>query len=187
MRRKIQFILSIAAGLFAFVIFWQIHSRSFASPISDDDPTFDAIRSNITHLLASKNYHEALRETGNTVLSVTKKQQPKFIKNYQLMDLTELAAQAYKGIGRFDRTLVSRQQIVYLYPFPNISSPEEQRRWSQANALAVQAVQHLVDDYRHLNQIAAGIAYFQQLQKKYATTPLARAAQAAEQRLRSGK
>lgn len=187
MKRKFTFLLSILTAAAAFLFFWQPHSGPYARTVLDDDPAYTHARSNITRLLASKNYHEALRQTGNTVLQVTKKQQPKFQKNYQLMDLTELAAQAYKGIGRLDRVLISHQQIVSLYPFPTISSPDEQARWNQANVLALRAVQQLVDDYRRLNQIAAGIAYFQHLQKNYATTPLAQAAAEAERRLRSGQ
>jgi hypothetical protein len=79
------------------------------------------------------------------------------------------------------------QQIIYLYPLHAFSSPKEQAHWNQANALALKAIQQLVHDYRTVNQVAAGIAYFQQLQKQYAHTPLAQAARDAEQRLRSGK
>lgn len=187
MKRNVVLPFSVLTALAAFLFFWQTNFHSYARTVVDDDPTYTTARSTITRLLASKNYHEALRQTGNTILFVTKNQQPKFQKNYQLMDLTELAAQAYKGIGRLDRVLISHQQIIYLYPFPKISSPEEQARWNQANLFALRAVQQLVDDYRRLNQIAAGIAYFQQLQKKYANTPLAQAAAEAERRLRAGR
>lgn|GEM_PF-2872336 len=73
-----------------------------------------------------------------------------------------------------DRILISRQQIIYLYPFPNISSPDEQARWNQTNSLAIHAVQQLVDDYRAINQIEAGIAYFHKYKRGTSTLRLPR-------------
>ncbi len=189
MRQKILFLATVLVAFVAAVLFWQISFPSFArTAMAENDPPFAAARSTITRLLASKNYHEALRQTGQTILAVVKNpSQPKLLKHSRLMDLTDLAAQAYTGIGRADRTLISRQQIIYLYPLHTISFPEEQALRNQANALALKAIEQLVHDYRAVNQVAAGIAYFQQLQKQYAHTPLAQAAQAAEERLRTGR
>jgi len=101
------------------------------------------------------------------------------------MELLELAAQAYTETGRADKALLSHQQIIQLYPFPNISSAEEQARWNQTSVIAVNAVRQLVSDYRATNQIEAGILYLQFLQRKYANSPLAQAARTAEQKLKS--
>jgi D-alanyl-D-alanine dipeptidase len=189
MRQKIVVLATVLAAMAAAGLFWQISSPSYATTaMADDDPTFAVARATITRLLAARNYHEALRQTGTTILSVLKKpSQPSLFKHSQLMDLTDLAAQAYTGLGKAERTLISHQQIIYLYPLHAFSSPKEQSGWNQANALALKAIQQLVHDYRTVNQVAAGIAYFQQLQKQYAHTPLAQAARDAEQRLRSGK
>jgi hypothetical protein len=189
MKRKIFFLLSILAASAAFVFTWQANSRSYARTLlDDDDPTYNAERSNITNLLASKSYHQACVETATTLRYIVQKpSQPKFVTKRKAMELFELTAQANTGMGRPEKTVQSHEQIIKLYPFPKFDSAAEEAQWNQANGLALNAVQQLVDDYRRINQIDAGVAFFQFVQKKYANSPVASAASAAEKRLRSGK
>lgn len=185
-KQSVYFVLFSTAATI-FVVFLYLNSSTYArTPVDDDDSKFTDARSNITRLLNSGNHRQALQEAANTLVEAAKKQgQPKFVQRRQIMEMLAFAAKAYQGQGNNQRALISHQQIITLYPLPDYTSDTEKMRWNLANGLAVNTVHQLVDDYRRINRVPAGIAYFQMLQRKYSKTPVAKAAAAAENELRS--
>lgn len=176
----------LALGAAVIFSFLSINSNSLAHiPSDDDDPGFTNARSNIARLLNARNYRKALLEAANTLTETAKKRnQPKFVQRRQLMEMLEYAAKAYEGVGNYNRALISRRQIITLYPLPDYKNKVDETRWNLVNEFSVNAVSRLVGDYRRINQGPAGVAYFQLLQDKYPKTPVAKAAAEAENMLK---
>lgn len=121
-------------------------------------------------------------------MQVTRKRgQPKFLQQYQLMDLQGLAAQAYSGLDMKARIVISYQQIILLCPRPTYSSPAEQAMWTRAFDLANTAVHQLVNLYIKEGRQGEGIDYFESVQQKNPKNAIGSAAEKALIELRWSK
>lgn len=108
MKKQIVLSLFVLAALAVFVSFLYINARTYAGTTGDDDSKYTTARSNITRLLGSKDYRQALVETLKMFTETAKKSgQPMFVQRRQLMETLALAAQAYEGRGNNERALIS--------------------------------------------------------------------------------